>query len=140
MAVQKNVKKDAPAAQEVKAVETVETKKAVTAPAAKVEAPAAAPKAAEEKKAAEPKKAAKAAAPKKAAKAAAPAAEKMEEIVIQYGVMEWKGAELMERAKAAYVAEGHRAAGIKSVSLYVKPEERKAYYVINEKTTGSIDL
>lgn len=134
MAVQKNVKKDAPAAQEVKAVETVETKKTVTAPAAKVEAPAAAPKAAE------PKKAAKAAAPKKAAKAAAPAAEKMEEIVIQYGVMEWKGAELMERAKAAYVAEGHRAAGIKSVSLYVKPEERKAYYVINEKTTGSIDL
>ena len=129
MAVQKNVKKDAPAAQEVKAVETVETKKTVTAPAAKVEAPAA-----------EPKKAAKAAAPKKAAKAAAPAAEKMEEIVIQYGVMEWKGAELMERAKAAYVAEGHRAAGIKSVSLYVKPEERKAYYVINEKTTGSIDL
>ena len=138
MAVQKNVKKDAPAAQEVKAVETVETKKTVTAPAAKVEAPAAEPKKAA--KAAEPKKAAKAAAPKKAAKAAAPAAEKMEEIVIQYGVMEWKGAELMERAKAAYVAEGHRAAGIKSVSLYVKPEERKAYYVINEKTTGSIDL
>ena len=138
MAVQKNVKKDAPAAQEVKAVETVETKKTVTAPAAKVEAPAAEPKKAA--KAAEPKKAAKAAAPKKAAKAAAPAAEKMEEIVIQYGVMEWKGAELMERAKAAYVAEGHRAAGIKSVSLYVKPEERKAYYVVNEKTTGSIDL
>lgn len=66
--------------------------------------------------------------------------QKMEEIVIQYSAMEWKGSELMERAKAAYVAEGHRAAGIKSVNLYVKPEEKKAYYVINEKTTGSIDL
>ena len=54
--------------------------------------------------------------------------------------MEWKGAELMERAKAAYAAEGHRISSIKSLSLYVKPEERKAYYVVNEKTTGSIDL
>lgn len=133
MAAQKNAKKDTAPVQETKAVETVETKKTVAAPEAKVEAPVA------ETKAAPAKKATKAAPAKKAVKAAAPA-EKMEEIVIQYSAMEWKGSELMERAKAAYVAEGHRAAGIKSVNLYVKPEEKKAYYVINEKTTGSIDL
>ena len=133
MAAQKNAKKDTAPVQETKTVETVETKKTVAAPEAKVEAPVA------ETKAAPAKKAAKAAPAKKAVKAAAPA-EKMEEIVIQYSAMEWKGSELMERAKAAYVAEGHRAAGIKSVNLYVKPEEKKAYYVINEKTTGSIDL
>ena len=133
MVAQKNAKKDTAPVQETKAVETVETKKTVAAPEAKVEAPVA------ETKAAPAKKAAKAAPAKKAVKAAAPA-EKMEEIVIQYSAMEWKGSELMERAKAAYVAEGHRAAGIKSVNLYVKPEEKKAYYVINEKTTGSIDL
>lgn len=137
MAVQKNAKKDAPVVQEVKAVETLETKKAVAAPAVKVDAPVT------ETKTVAPvaeKKAAKTTAPKKTAKAAAPAAEKMEEIFIQYGVMEWKTSELMERAKAAYAAEGHRASSIKSVNLYVKPEEKKAYYVINEKTTGSIDL
>ena len=130
MAGQKNVKKDAAAVQETKAVET---KAAAPAAEAKAEAPVAEPKAAPAKKTART-------AAKRAVKAAAPAPEKLEELVIQYGVMEWKGAELMEKAKAAYVAEGHRAAGIKSVSLYVKPEEKKAYYVVNEKTTGSIDL
>ena len=134
MVAQKNAKKDTAPVQETKAVETVETKKTVAAPEVKVEAPVA------ETKAAPAKKATKVAPAKKAVKAEAPAAEKMEEIVIQYSAMEWKGSELMERAKAAYVAEGHRAAGIKSVNLYVKPEEKKAYYVINEKTTGSIDL
>lgn len=130
MAAQKNVKKDAAAVQETKAVET---KAAAPAAEAKAEAPVAEPKAAPAKKTART-------AAKRAVKAAAPAPEKLEELVIQYGVMEWKGAELMERAKAAYAAEGHRISSIKSLSLYVKPEERKAYYVVNEKTTGSIDL
>ena len=52
----------------------------------------------------------------------------------------WRMADLMDQAKAAYVAEGHRASGIKKLALYVKPEERKAYYVINEKATGSIEF
>ena len=130
MAAQKNVKKDVAAVQETKAVET---KAAAPAAEAKAEAPVAEPKAAPAKKTART-------AAKRAVKAAAPAPEKLEELVIQYGVMEWKGAELMERAKAAYAAEGHRISSIKSLSLYVKPEERKAYYVVNEKTTGSIDL
>ena len=130
MAAQKNVKKDAAAVQETKAVET---KAAAPAAEAKAEAPVAEPKAAPAKKTART-------AAKRAVKAAAPAPEKLEELVIQYGVMEWKGAELMERAKAAYAAEGHRISSIKSLSLYVKPEERKAYYVVNEKTTGSIDM
>ena len=130
MAAQKNVKKDAAAVQETKAVET---KAAALTAEAKAEAPVAEPKAAPAKKTART-------AAKRAVKAAAPAPEKLEELVIQYGVMEWKGAELMERAKAAYAAEGHRISSIKSLSLYVKPEERKAYYVVNEKTTGSIDL
>lgn len=130
MAAQKNVKKDVAAVQETK---DVETKAVAPAVEAEVETPVAEPKAAPAKKAART-------AAKRVVKAAAPAPEKLEELVIQYGVMEWKGAELMERAKAAYAAEGHRISSIKSLSLYVKPEERKAYYVVNEKTTGSIDL
>lgn len=48
--------------------------------------------------------------------------------------------QLKQAAQAAYVAEGHRASTIKKLSLYVKPEERKAYYVINEKVTGSVSF
>ena len=45
-----------------------------------------------------------------------------------------------EQIVAAYVAEGHRASAIKKLTIYLKPEERKAYYVINEKATGDVDL
>ncbi len=62
------------------------------------------------------------------------------EVYLQFGENEWNMAQILEQAKAAYVAEGHRASALKSFSLYVKPEERKAYYVANEKVTGSIDL
>ena len=74
---------------------------------------------------------------KKAAPAKAPA---VEEVYVQFGGEEWKVADLSERAKAAYLAQGHRASGIKKLSVYVKPEEGKAYYVINGKESGSIDL
>ena len=69
---------------------------------------------------------------------AAPA--KAERILVQFGAMEWNTEDLLARARDAYVADGHRASSIKSVSLYVKPEDMKAYYVINDKATGSIDL
>lgn len=65
---------------------------------------------------------------------------KAERILVQFGAMEWNAEDLMTRAKEAYVADGHRASSIKSVSLYVKPEDMKAYFVINDKATGSIDL
>lgn len=66
--------------------------------------------------------------------------EKKDEVFVQFAGEEYSVNEVMDKAKAAYVAEGHRAAAIKSVRLYIKPEERKAYYVINEKAAGSIDL
>ena len=80
----------------------------------------------------------KAAPRKKAAVKAAP--EKAEEVYVQYGEGEWKTADLVQRVKDAFVAEGHRAANIRSLSLYIKPQEGKAYYVINEKASGSVDL
>ena len=80
----------------------------------------------------------KAAARKKAAPKAAP--EKAEEVYVQFGDGEWKTADLVQRVKDAFVAEGHRAANIRKLALYIKPEERKAYYVINDKVSGSVDL
>lgn len=75
---------------------------------------------------------------KAAAKPAA--AQKVEEVVIQFGGVEWTEAQLKQAAQDAYVAEGHRASTIKKLTVYVKPEERMAYYVINEKVTGSFAI
>lgn len=84
-------------------------------------------------KAAPKKTVAKAAAAKTAAKKAA------ETLVIQAAGNEWDIAAVKEQAIAAYVAEGHQRSGITSLTVYIKPEERKAYYVINDKT-GSVDI
>ncbi len=138
MAIRNTGKKDA-AVEPVKVVETPVAPVAVKAEAAAPKAEKAAPVKAEKAPAA---KAAKKA-PAKTTRAAAPKAVKAapvtEDVFVQYGVMEWKTADLTEKAKAAYTAEGNTAA-ITSVKLYIKPEERKAYYVINDTATGSIDL
>lgn len=89
----------------------------------------------------EKKKASKKPVEKKAsAKTETKNVEKKDEVFVQFAGEEYVVEEVMEKAKAAYVAEGHRASAIKSVRLYIKPEERKAYYVINDKAAGSIDL
>ena len=76
------------------------------------------------------------AAPKKAALKAA----KTEEIYLQAGGQEWNVSDCKERAVAAFAAEGHKASSVKKLVMYLKPEEGKAYYVINDEVNGSIDL
>ena len=77
-------------------------------------------------------------APKKPAVKAAP--KKAEEMILQFQEGEWDLSAVKEQVVAAYVAEAHRASAIKKLTIYLKPEERKAYYVINDKATGDIDL
>ncbi len=62
------------------------------------------------------------------------------EITVQFQGLEVAIASVEEKVKAQFVAEGHRASSIKSLNIYVKPEENSAYYVINEKETGRVDL
>ncbi len=57
--------------------------------------------------------------------------------MIQAGGGEWDLAALKEKVMAAHAAGGHRAS--KHMTMYVKPEERKVYYVIG-KYTGSVDF
>lgn len=138
-------KPTAPAvAVEEKTVKTPEAPKAVEA----------APAAAEVKTAAAEKKATKTAAKTtaKATKAATKTTAKTtkaaakavsEEVYVQYSVMEWKTSDLVERAKALFVEQGNRASAAKSVKVYIKPEEQKAYFVINQgegEFTGVINL
>lgn len=63
------------------------------------------------------------------------------EVYVQYtdnGEQEAGIADIVAKIKASYVAEGHRESSIKSLKVYVKPQEWKAYYVINDKVEGNI--
>lgn len=101
-------------------------------------------------KAAETKTAVKAAAKKTAEKvgtakktAAAKKAEKaplIPEIKIQFAGNEADEDEIVNAIKNKYVSEGHRASAIKSLQIYLKPEENAAYYVINQKSMGMVPL
>lgn len=66
------------------------------------------------------------------------------EVFVQYAGQEFSEKSIMEKVEAAWEAEGKKASAIKKVKLYVKPEDGKAYYVINEGlkngSTGAIDM
>lgn len=151
--------KAAEAATEVKAEEpqTVEVKEAEV----KSEAPAAEPVAevkeadktevkaeAEEvkpvKKVGRPKKTAVQEAPKAAKKAkeakneAAKAEAAGVNVVVEFNGTQRKVDEIVDKIKNEWVAAGHRLSSIKSLDVYIKPEDYTAYYVINGKVTGKV--
>ncbi len=69
--------------------------------------------------------------------------ESVQETIIQFQGADVVVAEnLVDRVKEAYKNSGHRVGNIKSLRIYVNVEERKAYYVINDKQDDSnvIDL
>ncbi len=75
---------------------------------------------------------------KKAASTAIKATEKVTAYV-EFGDKQISVDDIADKVRAAYKAEGHR--GIKSIEIYVKPEENAAYYVVNGKAEGKkIDL
>ena len=85
---------------------------------------------------------AKAAKAAKTAKEAKPAKKEpvKPEIIVQYQNSEVDRAAVEERVKAQFVAEGHKAGFIRKLNIYIKPEEYSAYYVINDKFSGRVDL
>lgn len=98
---------------EVKAAEVTETK---------TEAPKA-----EAKKAEEPKKetAKKAPAKRTAAK------DIKTSVVVQFAGKEVTEKDLIAAVKKAYTKKGNKVGDIKTIEIYVKPEESAAYYVVN---------
>ena len=60
-------------------------------------------------------------------------------VVVQFAGQEVDMATVIENAKKAFEAEGHKASSIKEIQIYVKPEEYAAYYVING-VSGRINL
>ena len=77
---------------------------------------------------------------KKTAAAKKVSTKKVEEIYLQAGGTEWNISDCKERVKAAYVESGHKASSVKKLEIYLKPEEGKAYYVVNDDVNGCIDL
>lgn len=64
-------------------------------------------------------------------------------LYIQYNDLEFSDELMFEAAVNAYCNEyGQDKSSVEAVNLYVKPQEGKAYYVINNdaEKTGSIDL
>lgn len=134
-------------------VKTTENKSAETVvpAAAPVEAKAAAPevKAPVEAKAEvkteaekEEKKPAAKKAPAKKEEAPAEKAVKNDtaKLFIEFGGNKFAADEIVEKCKAAYKADNSRKQ-VRSIEVYVKPEDNKAYYVVNGKADGLyIDL
>lgn len=56
-------------------------------------------------------------------------------IELQFGDKAYTEDQIVSMAKKAYGGKD-----IKSLDIYVKPEENKAYYVVNGETTGSVEL
>lgn len=66
------------------------------------------------------------------------------EVFVQIYGQEFSQQEIMQKVVAAWEAEGKKISSIKRAKLYIKPEEGKAYYVVNEGlkngSTGAVDL
>ncbi len=112
-----------------KAAEPVKAESKAAAAQAEAKAPAKAAKTAKTAKTAakvEEKAPAKAPAKRAAAKKAEPAAE----VVIEFGGRQIVAKDVLEAAKKDF-AEKHEGTELKSIHLYIKPEESVAYYVVN---------
>ena len=85
----------------------------------------------EEVKKEEVKKEAPKKAPRKAPAKKETAKEVKTSLFVQFAGKEFTEKTLVAAAKKAYTKLGNKAADIKSIEIYVKPEESAAYYVVN---------
>ena len=134
MAVKKTVEKAAKPAVETEAVKDEATKAAAktTEKAAEAKTTETAKKAPAKKTTAR-KTPAKRTTTKKAAVVT-------EEVYLQYAGKEFSSADLTAKVKEIWKEMGKKAADLKDIKVYVKPEENAAYYVINNEETGSFGL
>ena len=59
--------------------------------------------------------------------------------VIQYQGLEFSEADCLKKAQAAFKKD-YKGKTLEELSIYIKPEERKIYYVANKDSVGSVDL
>ena len=138
--VKKAEKKAVPAvkAEEKKAVPAVKTEEKKAVPAVKAEEKKA-PAAKAEKKA--PAAKAEKKAPAAKAEKKAPAAKAAAEVVLQWNGNDYTYDRLLQSAKDVWqYDQGKNVADFKKAVIYVKPEEGKAYVVVNDTDELSFDI
>ena len=59
---------------------------------------------------------------------------------VEYQGLQVEEKEIIAKVKELWVNDGNKIKDIKELKLYIKPEEAVAYYVINEETSGKIEL
>ena len=65
--------------------------------------------------------------------------ETVSRVFIQLGFTEIVVNDVVEKALNAYKQEGNKTKA-KDIKVYIKPEENAAYYVVNEKNAGRVDI
>lgn len=139
--VEKKTEKKAVAvkAEEKKAVPAVKAEEKKAVPAVKAEEKKAVPAAKAEKKAPAAKTEKKAPAAK--AEKKAPAAKAAAEVVLQWNGNDYTYDRLLQSAKDVWqYDQGKNVADFKKAVIYVKPEEGKAYVVVNDTDELSFDI
>lgn len=80
----------------------------------------------------------------KAKTSAAKAVKKAKKEVVKYAVVQYQGIEFtndecFKKAEAGFKKD-YKGKTIEEINIYIKPEERKIYYVVNKDCVGSVDL
>ena len=60
--------------------------------------------------------------------------------VVQAAGKEVSMEEAIAKVKEAWVAAGNKETDMKEIAVYVKPEEKAIYYVVNGDVTGRVDF
>ena len=64
-----------------------------------------------------------------------------ENIVLQYAGKELGTADILKRVKTHWTKDlKHKVGDMQNVTLYLKPEDNRAYFVINDTVTGSVEI
>lgn len=61
-------------------------------------------------------------------------------IVVQFGDHEKGTEEILSQIKNDAISQGISDADFSKIDVYIKPEEHKVFYVINDKINGSVDF
>lgn len=59
-------------------------------------------------------------------------------LFVQYDGKQVEEKEIVASVKAAWTEAGNKVGDIKTMEVYVKPEENAVYYVINETESGKV--
>lgn len=65
---------------------------------------------------------------------------KKQEVYIQFDGREVLEKDVIASVKKAWTDMGNKVGDMVDVKIYIKPEEAKVYYVINDEVTGDIEM